>query len=140
MPAIRSTQEIADKWSRVTATRQQDYAAGVQNPRKDWAGQTAAAQQAWSDGVQGAAAKGSFAAGVNKAGTPKWQRKATTLGVQRWPTGVQQSAPDFNAGFDKFRQVIMNTQLPPRGPKGAPQNALRSQVMAQALHDAKHRT
>jgi hypothetical protein len=139
MPAIRSTSEIAEKWSRVTPQRRQDYQAGVQNPRRDWSQATIAAESAWAQGVQEAAAGGRFGRGVQQAGTQKWQRKTIDLGVNRWPEGVARSAPDFQAGFDKFRQIISNTQLPPRGPKGSPQNIERVRVMAAALHDAKVR-
>lgn len=139
MAAIRSSAEIAEKWSRVTPQRRADYQAGVTNPRRDWAQSTAAQEQAWATGVQEAAVGGRFGRGVTIAGTPKWQRKTIDLGVNRWPEGVARSGQDFQTGFDKFRQVIANTQLPPRGPKGSPQNIERARVMATALHDAKVR-
>mgnify|MGYP003394326613 CR=1 FL=1 len=137
MPAIMPVGAIAAKWSQVTPTRSEFYKQGVTNPKNDWASNTENALTAWQQGIQNAMTNGSFVKGVVAAGTAKWKNQTINLGVPRWGQGVQVAGPAYQAGFSKYRDVIANTTLPPRGAKGSPQNAQRSQAMAAALHSAK---
>ena len=139
MPAIKSSAEIAGKWGRVTPLRSADYQAGVTSPKNSWQEKTSAAEQSWAQGTSEAASSGRFGRGVVSAGDAKWKRKTLDLGVQRWPDGVRKSETDFQTGFNKYREVIQSTQLPPRGPKGSPTNNERARIMAQVLHEAKVR-
>lgn len=137
MPNIRSIQDISQKWSDVTQTKSQYYSAGVSNAKNDWATNTAGAAPAWAAGVNEAVANGRFGSGVAKAGTAKWKANTINLGVSRWPQGVANGKASYANGFGPYAQVIQNTTLPPRGPKGSPQNMQRSSAMASALHQAK---
>lgn len=137
MAEIRSSQEIAAKWARVTPLRTEDYQRGVQQPRRDWAQNAVAANQTYVQAVTQAAQQGRFSAGVADAGTPKWQRKTLDKGVNRWGPGVQASTGDYQSGFEPFRQVIEQTQLPARKPTGDPGNIERVRVMAVALRNRK---
>jgi len=137
MPAIRSAADIARKWAEVTPLRAGDYEAGVRAPKVDWQTATEEAADAWGEGVEKARAEGRFAAGVRKATTAKWQRKAIEVGVRRWPDGVRVAQPDYQAGFAPYRDVIERTVLPPRYAKGDPRNIERVREMAMALHRAK---
>lgn len=137
MPAIKSSTKIADKWARVTPGRAEDYAAGVSEPRKDWAEASVAAEPAFSSGVQAAITAKRYSSGVKRVGTAKWQAKARTKGAARYGPGVQDAAEDYEKGFAPYRDVIERTTLPARGPKGDPRNLDRVRVIATALHDAK---
>ncbi len=137
MPAIKSAKEISDKWARVTPARSPDYEAGVKSPKKDWGTETAAAESRYGEGVTAAIAEGRFGKGVVKAGTAKWKRKAVEVGVGRWGPGVRAAAPDYQAGFAPYRDVIEATTLPERFPKGDPRNIDRVAAIAAALHAAK---
>jgi len=139
MPRIKSVTEIAAKWARVTPGRADDYKAGVADTAVDWAGPTAAAQDRWADGVSRAAAEGTFAAGVNEAGTDKWRRLTLSKGVARWAPGVREAQDEYAAGFGPYRDIIERTTLPPRGPRGDPGNIERVRVLAAALHEARVR-
>lgn len=137
MADIRPVSSIAEKWSRVTPQRADDYAEGVKNPKKDWAAATKAAQKAWAEGVQQAVRDRRFGKGVSAAGTNKWQEKTIAKGVDRWGPGVQVSRGDYEAGFAPYAETIAATQLPPRFPKGDPRNIERVRVIAQALRAKK---
>ena len=137
MPAIRSTREIAEKWSTVTPTRTGFYESGVRAPRKDWARSTAAAEPVYKESVIKAANEGRFGKGVQQAGTEKWQRKALDVGAGRWGPGVSVAAPDFEAGFAPFRDAIEKVVLKPRFPKGDPRNYDRVRQIGEALHSLK---
>ena len=137
MPAIKSTSTSSDKWVRRAGQASGDYAKGVQNPRTSWAEATAGAAQAQADGVQQAISEGRFEKGVNAAGNSKWQRKATSVGAQRYGPGVAAAKGDYEAGFAPYAAVIQGVTLPPRGPKGDPRNYARTQAIGDALHAAK---
>jgi len=137
MPKIRSAEEIAAKYARVTPARSTDYAEGVKAPKKDWKTETANAQDAWAAGVQEAVSRGGFAKGVTKVGTEKWQRKAVELGTARWGAGVTAAKGDYQSGFAPYRDTIERTELPPRGPKGDPRNFERVVKLGTELHRKK---
>jgi len=140
MPAIKSTAISADKWVRRAGQAGPDYARGVQNPRTSWQDATTAAAESQAAGVQQAIAEGRFEKGVAAAGNAKWQRKATTVGAQRFGPGVAAAKGDYEAGFSPFAAVIQGVQLPPRGPKGDPRNYERVSAIGTALHEAKKGT
>lgn len=137
MPDIKSSGNIAEKWARVTPQRTQDYEEGVKNPRTDWAKATSAAAASQAAGVQAAIADKRFEKGVAKTGTSGWQAGATGKGVQRWGTGVQGAGEAYANGFQPYADVIKNTTLPPRYPKGDPRNVERVKAMAAAMHAKK---
>jgi len=137
MAAIKPTANIAEKWTRVTPQRTEDYKQGVESPRKDWAEATGAAEESYKSGVTEAAAEGRFGRGVAAAGTAKWKEKAVAKGVPRWGEGVRLAGADFAKGFGPYRDVIESTNLPPRYPKGDPRNIERVAVLAAALRAKK---
>jgi hypothetical protein len=135
--ATKDINSIASKWSTRAQAAGPDYTAGVKTTTKDWAGLTAAASDSWGAGVSQAVSDGRFAKGVTAAGTPKWQSAASTKGAQRYPTGVAGAQPSYVNGFTPYLQTIQNLQLPPRSPRGSPNNVQRVSVIAAALHAKK---
>ncbi len=134
---LRPLTELAGKFARRAAAAGPDYEAGVKNPTKDWAAETKAAESSYNQGVQDAIARSAFAKGVTEAGSGKWQEKAAKLGVQRFTTGVQAAAVDWQKGFASIAEVLSRIVLPARGPRGAPQNLERVRAVDQALSDAR---
>ena len=138
-PVVKNVAKIAEKWARVTPQRSADYEAGVKDPIRDWATNTAGANAAYKDGIAKSVAGDRFLKGVQKAGTDKWKRKAVEVGPARFAQGVQVAQPDYEKGFAPFRDVIEKTTLPPRFAKGDPRNIDRVRVIAQALAEAKRK-
>jgi hypothetical protein len=134
---IKDAGTIAKKYATRGAAAGPDYATGVANPRNPWAASTAAASSAWGQGVQTAITNGAFVKGVNNAGDAKWSRKATTVGAQRYPTGVQAAMTDYQNGVAPYLAVLQALQLPPRGPKGDPSNINRVTAVNTALRTKK---
>lgn len=137
MPEMRSPESAAAKWARRAGSAGPEYEDGVKNPRKDWAQATADAEEAFKAGVTAAAAAGRFGTGVRKAGTAKWQDNAIAKGPLRYAQGVALAEGAYASGFSPYADVIRNTKLPKRGPKGAPGNIERVKVMAAALHQKR---
>jgi hypothetical protein len=134
---IKSADAIAKKYAARGSAAGSDYTAGVQNPRQDWNAATIAAAPNFAAGVQAAIGNGSFAKGVNAAGTAKWQRKAAGVGAQRFGPGVQAAQGDYMNGVSPYLQVLAGLSLPPRGPKGDPGNIQRVAAVAAALRAKK---
>jgi len=84
-----------------------------------------------------AAANDSYAKGVQKAGTARWQDKAMKLGPGRFAEGVVVGAADYGAGFAPYADVIKATTLTPRFPRGDIRNLDRVKTISQALRKKK---
>jgi len=137
MPAVKSLDRASKKWTQRASVSQEAYTDGIDNPRVDWAAATQAANQAYKSGITQSLAADRFAAGVKKAGTSKWADNAKKKGPGRWSEGVAMSTDAYEKGFSPYRQVIEATNLPPRGPKGDPNNIKRVSLLAEALHKKK---
>ena len=137
MTAIKPLNQIADKWAKNSAQSSDEYRQGVLNPRKDWATETVNAKENWEAGLADAISRDAFADGVQEAGTPKWKARASSVGPGRYRQGVGVAKPEFTSGFSRFHSVIAGLTLPPRGPKGSPENLDRVRVLAEALHNER---
>lgn len=134
---IKPLSKIADKWGANSALAGDSYREGVQSPRRSWAASAAAADEARRAGLVEADARNAFVNGVNAAGDVKWKTNSAVLGPARFRQGVQNAKPVFSAGFSKYHGVIAGVTLPPRGPKGSPENIERVRTIADALHQAR---
>jgi len=137
MPKVKALSDIKDKWKRRTENAGEEYKFGVQNPSKDWATETSNAEAAYEAGVRDAMTKKLFGKGVKKSGTANWQKNAIEKGPDRFASGVALADNKYAAGFEPYRTVIEQTNLPERGRRGDPKNMQRSINMAKALHDKK---
>lgn len=133
MAEIKPLSTIADKWTRVTPGRTEDYRLGIQNPRRDWAEETLQAEGNYKAGVDAAQAKGLFAKGVTKAGTAKWKEKSLKKGPGRFAEGVYIAGPDYEKGFAPYHAAIERVDLGPRFPKRDPRNLERVRKIVEAL-------
>lgn len=136
---VKPAGEIASKWARVSAQRDQDYKAGVSDTGVEWAKNAAAAEETYAAGVQEAIGRGAFEKGIARAGDEKWRRKTTEVGTQRWAPGIRAAEGDFEEGFAPFREALERVDLPPRAPRGDPRNLERVAAVARALSERRRR-
>jgi len=137
MPNIKDISRIVANWKEGTGNAQRRYTDGVSNPRTPWKAATLAAVNNHTQGTQEALARNAFQKGVEQTPDNKQQEKARTLGPSRYSQGAAAAASDYSAGFAPFREVILGVTLPPRGPKGSPQNFDRVKAIGEALHAKK---
>ena len=135
MVATKPIDQVVEKWQRKVQGATQDYSQGVNNPKADWATETAKAEGRYREGVTRAASEGRFGKGVQRAGTEKWKKGATGKGVNRWTEGVGAATAEYQSGMSEVLNTIGSVTLPPRGPKGDPQNYARVQAIGTALHN-----
>ncbi len=137
MAEIKSIQAIQEKWGRVTPQRSEDYGLGIKNPKRDWAQSAGAAKESHKAAMTAAAANDSYAKGVAKAGTARWQEKAIKKGPTRFSEGVVLAAGDYGTAFSPYADAIKATTLPPRFPRGDIRNLDRVKTISQALRKKK---
>ena len=137
MPPIKSLDAISAKWVRVSSLAGQSYAEGIENPSKDWKSSTQAGVANYKTAMADSLAKDTFSKSINRSSTENWKQNAKDKGVVRWPEGIRLGSQNYATGFSPYRDVIQNTVLPPRGPKGAPGNIQRVAKLAEALHNKK---
>jgi hypothetical protein len=137
MAEIKSIDRIKEKWTRVTPMRAEDYKLGIQSPRRDWEKSAVAAKDSHKAAMATAAAQDSFAKGITKAGSGKWQSRALAKGPGRFAEGVMVGGDDYAKGFGPYADEISKTTLPPRFPKRDPRNLLRVTAIATALGKKK---
>ena len=140
MAAIKPIEQSSDKWVRRASVAGPDYLQGVQNPRKPWAAAAIEAEPNYKAGVVAAAGRGAFGAGVKAAGDEKWRNGAVRKGPGRFAEGVAIGRDDWGKGFAPYQSAISAITLPPRGPKGSPQNIQRVAAIATTLRALKEKT
>jgi len=130
---IKDTGSLAKKFVRNASAAAGEYTSGVQASGQDWATNTAAAGDNYAAGVTAAISDGRFLRGVSEAGAQKFVQRATTLGAQRYPTGVGAAEAEWAKNTEPSLQVLRSLSLPPRRPKGDPGNQARANAVAMAL-------
>jgi hypothetical protein len=134
---LKDTATIAAKWRSRASSAAPEYKSGVDTTTADWAGAAAAANDSYKEGVTTAIGRDAFKKGVTAAGTAKWRDKASNVGASRYGQGVAAGEGAYNSGFSPYAQTLSSLALPPRGPKGSPQNINRVSAVADALHRKK---
>jgi hypothetical protein len=134
---VKDTAATAAKFKRNASAATQDYTAGVQGAGADWEAGARAGESNYEQGVQDAISRKAFGKGIATAGSTKYTENATKLGAQRYPTGIAQAEATYARAVQPFLDTIKGVSLPPRGPKGSPQNQQRADAVAKALRMAK---
>lgn len=127
---IKDTGTLAKKFVQRAQAAGGDYTEGVKAAGGDWETNTKNSEDNYAAGVQQAIGDKRFGKGVAAAGAGKYTARASTLGAQRYPGGVAISEGDWAKGVQPHLQAMASMQLPPRRPKGDPQNQARAQAVA----------
>jgi len=134
MAFVKPLERIVSKWTTVTPMRADEYRYGVEHPRRDWDKAAIEANDRYVKAVTAAAQAGRYKGGIERVGIKKWKEMATAKGPGRFTEGVYLSGDLYKEGFAPFHKVIMETELPPKGPVGDPGNIQRVAAISQALH------
>jgi hypothetical protein len=112
------------------------YSKGVTGKGGRWQSGAAGAQKNYNDGIQQSISKGSYAKGVSKAGSSKYDHGVTTKGVRNWGPGMSDSAQAYTTGVSKVAGLWSQALSTPRGPKRSPANLQRMQDNVKRFQDA----
>lgn len=110
----------------------QDYANGVKGAGQLWQANSINGAANWAAGVQQAATRDAFSKGIQKAGGAKFENRASTVGANRFPQGIRDAGPAWEAATTPYLQLMASLTLPPRHPKGDPGNIQRVQAVNEA--------
>lgn len=135
--AVKDAGAAAQKFVANASAAGGAYSTGVANAGSKWAANTKASADSYALGVQQSITNGRFAAGVDQQSQGKYQTRASGVGAQRYPQGVQQAGPTWQAATTPYLQTIAGLNLPPRQPKGSPANYARVQTVGDALRAKK---
>lgn len=131
-----SAAEIGRRFVTFAPARAPRYEEGVRNPKKDWAGETAAAESNYEAGVTAGIKRKAFGKGVKKAGTVK-QQSQTIKNLTRWAEGIEGAEDTMTAAMEPVVRVLEAITLPPRYPKGDKRNYQRVEAVGMGLRKAK---
>jgi hypothetical protein len=134
---VKDTNALAKKFVQRAGAAAGDYKAGVEATGQDWESGARAGAENFKQAVVEAANAGRFEKGIAKAGAAKFVQRASTLGAQRYPSGVGAAEGDWTRGSQPYLEAIRGMDLPPRRPKGDPANAARANFVAQRLRAIK---
>lgn len=132
---IKDTGSLAKKFVQRAGAAGGDYTEGVKAAGQDWEAGAKAGEDNYKIAVTQAANEGRFGRGIAAAGSAKFVARASTLGAQRYPTGVQAAEGDWARGSQPYLDSLKSMELPPRRPRG--QNADRANAVAQRLHQMR---
>lgn len=131
--SIGSATDIAKKWVDVTPGRVAYYEAAVKNAGPSWEAGALGAGSNYKAAISAVDIAKRFIGGIKKAGAAKYQKKAETLGVERFPGGVRAAQGDFDVGFSPYRDVIDGLEVPDRKPRGDLSNYKIGEKIGDAL-------
>lgn len=134
---IKDTATLAKKFVTRAGAAAGDYKTGIEASGQDWQANTERAADNYAAGVQEAIGRGAFSKGVAAAGSSKFVTRASTLGAQRFPTGIQASEGEWAKGSAPYLDALKSMDLPPRRPKGDPGNQQRAAAVAMRLRAIK---
>ena len=136
--AIRTKDQarVVEKYVARASVAQPEYTRGISDAGNAWETNATAANASYVTAVTAAANAGRFAAGIREAGNAKWQRRSLEKGPGRFVEGVNLGQGDYSTQIQKVLTTIQGITLPPRGPKGSPQNFQRIQPIGNALRAA----
>lgn len=134
---IKDTAALAKKFVQRAGAAAADYKSGVEAAGQDWADNTARSGENYAAGVQQAIGDKRFEKGVAAAGAGKYTQRASTLGAQRFPTGIAAAESEWSKGAAPYLDALKSMELPARRPKGDPGNQARAAAVATKLRAVK---
>ena len=133
---VKSVEQAAQKFIDRAAVAGKDYEQGIKNTT-NWAEKAIEAKDSYAAGITDAITRGAREAGIQKVGNQGWQSKAVTLGTKRFPEGVRAAKEIYSKNVAPYLQTISSIDLPPRGPKGSPENYERVRAIGEVLRNKK---
>jgi hypothetical protein len=135
---VRPINEGQEKFRTRAANASEDYKRGVQGAGGRWLEGAAGSASSWSSGTQEAISQGRFEKGVRAAGAAKYQERATTLGPERFRSGVAAGAPEWAKNFAPFHSALSSQQLGTKGPRGSDQNYARAAEVGRLMRRVRN--
>lgn len=129
---VKGGAEAAKRFVQRAQAATGEYTSGVKNAGPRWQAAAEASKDNFAAGVQQAIAQDRYAKGVRDAGSARYQERAEKIGSLRFGQGVATAENEWLRNTQPFLQSMAGLDLPPRGPKGSPQNLDRVRVVTES--------
>lgn len=121
---------VIAKFQARVAGASEEYAAGVNNPNRDWLQAYNKAQPRMKQALQDAIAKDAFSKGAAKSGgTANWQAKAADKGARNYAASAQDAAVGYAA---KASMVIEAGEVARRAVEAMPDTTVEQRIARSA--------
>lgn len=135
MVETKPLDRVIQKWQNRVSIATDDYVQGAVAAANKWKQNTEAAADVWKQAIQQALDRWKQAV----ASTPadKYAKGIEEKGKDRYAQGVRLAVEEYRSKMAKVLEALKGITLPPRGPRGSPQNIKRVEVIALTLHKLK---
>ena len=133
---VKPIAQVVAKWNTRAQGAGQNYQDGINNPKNSPTAQAIAQAPVWLEGVTTAGVNG-YKKGLERSGDTKWKTNSLGKGKDRFPGGISQAQPAYQARMGQVLNVISGVTLPQKLPRGNPSNMARATAVAAALAAAK---
>jgi len=130
---VKPVGKVVKKWVTEAPKRKDYYAEEAPAAAERWEGNTIAAKAIYKAAVTATGIDDRFAGGV-KGKAPKFKRKVSTVGADRYPSGIEAAEPEYRAGMEWVIKKLSEIDVPERKPRGDPSNYKRVETIGDALH------
>jgi len=134
MVKIKSLEDIAAKFVKVTPERAPFYEAEVTGAGPDWLTGSKAGQGAYDTAMARAEVRARREKKLTDVAANKFVIKASKLGPERFRAGVEAAKEFFKTGFSDAHAVISGWVKPTKGPRGDAKNYDIVKSIGDALH------
>lgn len=131
---VPSIDKVATKWVTEAPKRVDYYKEATPAAAPQWFANTTAAEATYKAAVTATGIEKRFVGGVKKAGAETFVRKVLSVGVDRYPRGIEAAKPEYEKGFGPFLEELGRVDVPERKPRGDPANYKRVETIGTALN------
>ncbi len=135
MVEVPPIEEVVRLWKEGARARATVYADRAKAAATKWLENAKAAEATWEAAIQDAIRRKAFAAGIEAAGADAYRKGIEDKGATRYAPGIEAASDKYARIMREVLEVIRGVELPPRGPRGAPQNYDRVRAIGDALHN-----
>jgi len=135
MVEVPPIEEVVRLWREGARARATVYAERAAKAASKWETNAKAAEATWEAAIQDAIRRKAFAAGIEAAGAESYRKGIEQKGSARYAPGIEAASDKYSRIMREVLDVIRGVELPPRGPRGAPQNYDRVRAIGDALHN-----
>lgn len=127
----KDVNRVIQKFQTRVAASGDEYAAGVQNPKKDWMQAYTQGQTRMKAALQDAIAKDKFVKGAQAAGgSQNWQDKASSKGARNYSASATDAAANY---ANKAQLVIQAGEAARKATDGMPDTTMEQRLQKAAV-------
>jgi len=131
--------KIAAKFKKNASMAGDDYVEGAKNPRRNWKDAAIDGEAAYAAAMERVIREGRRAKAVRRTDERAYIDGIVSKGRRRYSEGIAASEDKYRRNMEPYLGAleVVQDELPPRGPKGSPENYERVRFIGETLHQLK---